>query len=281
MGGAEHAVMHLLYSRFFTKALRDLNYVNISEPYTKLFNQGMLIKDHKKISKRANPLNPDPVIQKYGSDTLRSYLMFLGPWDQGGDWSDSGINGIYRWLNRVWTISISSKKFNDIGDQKKDETLITFSHKITKKILEDMELFKFNTAIASMMEYTNFLYKIYEEAKISKELWNESIRRLILHMAPIAPYISEEIWNANGNNNSIHLQNVPEYNDLYTISEDITLVIQVNGKVRDQIKVSSSIKEDEALKLAVGSTKVQKFLINNTIRKKIYIKGKLVNIVAN
>ena len=281
MGGAEHAVMHLLYSRFFTKALRDLNYVNISEPYTKLFNQGMLIKDHKKISKRSNPLNPDPVIQKYGSDTLRSYLMFLGPWDQGGDWSDSGINGIYRWLNRVWTISISSKKFNDIGDQKKDETLITFSHKITKKILEDMELFKFNTAIASMMEYTNFLYKIYEEAKISKELWNESIRRLILHMAPIAPYISEEIWNANGNNNSIHLQNVPEYNDLYTISEDITLVIQVNGKVRDQIKVSSSIKEDEALKLAVGSTKVQKFLINNTIRKKIYIKGKLVNIVAN
>ena len=281
MGGAEHAVMHLLYSRFFTKALRDLNYVNISEPYTKLFNQGMLIKDHKKISKRSNPLNPDPVIQKYGSDTLRSYLMFLGPWDQGGDWSDSGINGIYRWLNRVWAISISIKKFNDVGDQKKDETLIVFSHKTTKKILEDMESFKFNTAIASMMEYTNFLYKIYEEAKISKELWNESIRRLILHMAPIAPYISVEIWNRIGNNNSIHLQNVPEYNDLYTISENITLVIQVNGKVRDQIKVSSSIKEEEALRLAVESKKVQKFLINNTIRKKIFIKGKLVNIVAN
>ena len=207
--------------------------------------------------------------------------MFLGPWDRGGDWSDSGINGIYRWLNRVWTISISSKKFNDIGDQKKDETLITFSHKITKKILEDMELFKFNTAIASMMEYTNFLYKIYEEAKISKELWNESIRRLILHMAPIAPYISEEIWNANGNNNSIHLQNVPEYNDLYTISEDITLVIQVNGKVRDQVKVSNAIKEDEALRIASESEKVERFLVGKTIRKKIYVQGKLVNIVAN
>jgi len=281
MGGAEHAVMHLLYSRFFTKALRDLQYVSISEPYTKLFNQGMLIKDHKKISKRSNPLNPDPVIKKYGSDTLRSYLMFLGPWDQGGDWSDSGINGIYRWLNRVWTICISGNKFQIDGDEKKDENLVIFSHKITKKILEDMEVFKFNTAIATMMEYTNYLYKIYEESKISKKLWSESISRLVLHIAPIAPYISEEIWRRIGNNDSVHLQNVPKYDDLYIISEDITLVIQVNGKVRDQIKVSNAIQEDEALRIAGESEKVRKFLVGKTIRKKIYVEGKLVNIVAN
>ena len=281
MGGAEHAVMHLLYSRFFTKALRDLEYVNISEPYIKLFNQGMLIKDHKKISKRSNPLNPDPVIKKYGSDTLRSYLMFLGPWDQGGDWTDSGINGICRWLNRVWTICISDNRFDIDGDKKKDESLVSFSHKITKKILEDMEAFKFNTAIASMMEYTNYLYKIYEESKISNKLWDKSISRLVLHMAPIAPYISEEIWDRMGNNDSVHLQNVPKYDDLYIISEDITLVIQVNGKVRDQVKVSNAIKEDEALRIASESEKVERFLVGKTIRKKIYVQGKLVNIVAN
>ena len=144
-----------------------------------------------------------------------------------------------------------------------------------------MEAFKFNTAIASMMEYTNYLYKIYEESKISNKLWDKSISRLVLHMAPIAPYISEEIWDRMGNNDSVHLQNVPKYDDLYIISEDITLVIQVNGKVRDQVKVSNAIKEDEALRIASESEKVERFLVGKTIRKKIYVQGKLVNIVAN
>ena len=280
MGGAEHAVMHLLYSRFFTKALRDLGYIDIDEPYSNLVNQGMLIKEHKKISKRSNPLNPDPVIKRYGADTLRCYLMFLGPWEQGGDWSDSGINGIHRWLNRCWSLCLrkpESKTNNPDPDEEKN--ILRVAHLTTKRLIDDMNAFKFNTSIAAMMEFTNELSKVADKGTISKKVWNECINRLLLHLAPMAPYISEEIWQRLGNVGSIHLQNVPEYDSQYLEIENVTLVVQINGRVRDQITVASGITQEDALQIASDSEKIKRFIDDKDIIKTIFVPGRLINLV--
>ena len=176
-GGAEHAVMHLLYARFFNKVLRDLGFVDFDEPYQNLFNQGVLLKDHQKISKRSNPLAPDPLVKEFGADAVRLYLMFLGPWDQGGDWSDDAFNGITRWLNRVW--DISTRDVNElISNNKNNKDFEILINSTVKKVSEDLERFKFNTSISTLMEYTNSLSKIWS-AGCNNEIWKESILSLI------------------------------------------------------------------------------------------------------
>ena len=281
MGGAEHAVMHLLYARFFNKALRDLGYVDFDEPYARFISQGVLISEHAKISKRSNPLTPDPIVKKHGADTLRCYLMFLGPWDQGGGWSDSGINGIRRWLGRVWDVAQREySALTETGDDGAERSLERASHATTQRVVTDMEAFKFNTSIAALMEYTTELIRAHDAGKVSARSWRAGVDRLLLHAAPLAPHIAEELWQRTGHSGSIHLEPVPEFDESLIATETITLVVQVNGKVRGQVEVPADIDRDGAIAAAKSSSNVARHLEGMTEVKLIYVPGRLVNIVA-
>ena len=278
MGGAEHAVMHLLYARFFNKVLRDLGYLDFDEPYKRLFNQGVMLARHMKISKRNNPLNPEPLVKKYGTDSVRAYLMFLGPWDRGGDWSDSGINGVYRWLNRVWDMMIIKYKENKISEEETKKT-IQISNQTTKNVLNDMSNFKFNTSIASLMEYTNYLSKIKKQGSISNSDWQDACKRLLIHLSPICPHITEEIWLILGNKSSIHLQNNPTFEEKLIEKDTFTLIVQINGKLRDQIEMKKGLSEQDIKNSVLNSEKVLKYISNKEIVKEIYVQDKLYNLV--
>ncbi len=277
-GGAEHAVLHLMYSRFFVKALRDIGLFKFDEPFLRLYNQGMIIANHQKMSKsRGNVIAPDDYVLEFGADVVRIYLMFLGPWDQGGDWIDSGINGMARWINRVWNISTTDpKKFTST---KENQDLTRTTHKLIKNVTEDIDRFKFNTALAFMMEFTNYLNQISENNNATFDQWNFAIKSLLLLLAPIAPHITEELWELLGNQYSIHNQSIPSFNPKLIEDETTTLVIQVNGKVRDTVEVGINTEKEKAEKIALSSDKIQPYLVNQTINRIIYVPDKLVNIV--
>lgn len=282
-GGVEHAVMHLLYARFFIKALRDLGLVDFDEPFVRLFNQGTIIYQHQKMSKsRGNVIAADEYVAEVGADVVRSYLMFIGPWEAGGDWSDSGINGVARWVNRVWEIAHRDPSTLDhtpvdedsVGDVRR--TL----HKTIKKVSDDMDNFKFNTAIASLMELTNTLNQAWERSDVSSDSWNESVSSLVTMMAPVTPYLSEELWEVTGHDTSVHLESWPDWDEALAADETITLVVQVNGRLRDRIEVPATIEEDSAKEIALTSARVEPHIEGKNIVKVIYVPGRLVNIVA-
>ena len=280
-GGSEHAVMHLLYSRFFNKALRDLKFVDFDEPYTKLTNQGMLTKNGGKISKRSNPLPPDPVVEQHGADTLRCYLMFLGPWDQGGDWSDSGINGIKRWLNRIW--DLAQRDYSVLGGSVSDSAerdLSRIANATSQRVIADMNVFKFNTSIAALMEFTTALMRAHDNGNVSVESWRSGVERLLLHAAPLAPHIAEELWQRTGHIGSIHMEMNPSYDESVITADVITLAVQVQGKLRDQIEVPADIDQESAIQAAKMATNVVRHLEGMQIIKEIYVPGRLVNIVV-
>ena len=279
MGGAEHAVMHLLYARFFNKVLRDLGYVDFDEPYKRLFNQGVMLARHMKISKRNNPLNPEPLVKQYGADSVRAYLMFLGPWDRGGDWSDSGINGVFRWLHRIWELCNFEFTEKELSDEE-SKKLIQISNLTTKNILEDMENFKYNTSIATLMEYTNYLSKLKTDCKVTKSEWTDSLKRLLIHLSPICPHISEELWQKLGHKNSIHLQLNPTYEESLIEKSSFILIVQVNGKLRDQVELEKNISLEQIKKYVYDSEKIKKHIDNKEIIKEIYIENKLINLVV-
>ena len=282
-GGAEHAVMHLLYARFFTKALRDLGLLDFDEPFTRLFNQGQIIADHQKMSKsRGNVVAPDEFVGEMGADVVRCYLMFMGPWDQGGDWSDTGLNGVARWMNRVW--ELAQRDASELDGKPVDEDavreLARNVHKTVRKVTEDVERFKFNTALAALMEHSNALSQAWERGGIESGGWNDAVEKMLLLMAPMAPHVTEELWERTGHSYSIHSQRLPEWDPELAADEVITLVVQVNGKVRDRIEAPVSIAEDEAKEMALSSERVQPHTAGKEIAKVIYVPGKLVNIVA-
>lgn len=282
-GGVEHAVMHLLYARFFTKALRDLGLITFDEPFVRLFNQGTIIYQHQKMSKsRGNVIAPDTYVNEVGADVVRSYLMFIGPWEAGGDWSDSGINGIARWTNRVW--EITHRSLDKLDHQDAESTgvrdLQRSLHKTIKKVSEDMDKFKFNTAIASLMELTNTLNQAWERSDITADAWTDSIRDLLLMMAPITPYLSDELWELIGNNKSVHTESWPKWDATLAADETVTLVIQVNGRVRDRIDVPVGVDEKSAREMALASIRIQRYIEGKSIPKVVYVPGRLVNIVA-
>jgi len=281
-GGAEHAVMHLLYSRFFTKALRDMGLIDFSEPFLRLFNQGVILgEDHEKMSKsRGNVVNPDEVVGHLGADAVRCFLMFIGPWDQGGPWSDVGINGVARWLNRVWDMVQRDPSTLNSVTGASPETLREL-HQTIRKCHDDLDRFKFNTAIAALMEFSNHLNKIWTESAVDRATWNDCIEKFLLLLAPIAPHISEELWEFTGHSYSIHDQSYPRWDDKLAAEQYITLVLQVNGKVRDRIQVEPNIGEDTAQELALASPKIKTFIENKTVDKTIYVPGKLVNLVVH
>ncbi|MCY4367331.1 MAG: leucine--tRNA ligase [Chloroflexi bacterium] len=283
-GGAEHAVMHLLYARFFIKAMRDIGLLDFDEPFLRLFNQGVILgNDHEKMSKsRGNVVNPDEVVGVMGADAVRCFLMFIGPWDQGGPWSDVGINGVARWLNRVW--ALVERNPDDLAtgtpDSQAVRDTLRILHQTMRKCHADLDRFKFNTAIAALMELVNHLSKVWAEASVDPDTWRECIEKFLLMLAPIAPHISEEMWERTGHAYSIHQQNFPEWDESLAADETITLVVQVNGKVRDRIEVPANIDESTANELALSSSKVQPYTEGKVVDKAIYVPGRLVNVVV-
>jgi leucyl-tRNA synthetase len=279
-GGAEHAVMHLFYARFFTKAIRDMGLIDFGEPFTRLFNQGTIISGKHKMSKsRGNVINPDAYVAELGADAIRAYMMFIGPWEQGGEWNDSGISGISRWLNRVWNLATEVYQPGAVSSQAEAD-LTRFRHQTIKKVSEDVEKMRFNTMLAALMEFTNYLGKVRETGAVSVRVREESIRTLLLLLAPTAPHLTEELWQQRGYAYSIHNQGWPEWDETLARDEEITLVVQVNGKVRDRVAVPASISEDEAKRLASAQPKVQSHLEGKQLVNIIYVPGRLVNIVV-
>ena len=283
-GGAEHAVMHLLYSRFFTKSMHDIGLVEYDEPFLRLFNQGVILgADHDKMSKsKGNVVNPDDFVGLLGADAVRCFLMFIGPWDQGGPWSDVGINGTARWLNRVW--DIVARDAGSLDTSKANEETIRGTkrllHQTVRKCYNDLDKFKFNTAIASLMELTNHLNRVWSDSSIDAETWRECTKKLMLMLAPMAPHMTEELWGMNGHSYSIHQQEFPSWDDDLAAEDVITLVLQVNGKVRDKIEVDAGIEESEAQALALASPKIQSFVEGKSVVKSVYVPSRLVNIVV-
>ena len=280
-GGAEHAVMHLLYARFFTKALRDVGLLDFNEPFLRLFNQGTIIAEHQKMSKsRGNVIAPDPYVQSLGADVVRIYLMFLGPWDQGGDWSDSGINGMTRWANRVWDIAQRDSSDLGSGDPQAIRDLTRATHKTIRKVVTDIERFHFNTALAAMMEFSNALGSFWDAKNVDAASWDSAINTLLVLLAPIAPHITEELWERRGNTYSIHNQPLPSWDEELAADEMITLVVQVNGKVRDKLTVAAGISEEDAKKSALDSPRVQAHVDGKQVKQLVYVPGRLVNVVV-
>ena len=276
VGGAEHAVLHLLYARFITKVLHDLKFIHFDEPFLKLVHQGTITNRGAKMSKsRGNVVNPDAFIDKYGSDTFRMYLMFTGPYEEGGDWNDSGINGIFRFLGRVWKIAVETQPGNAAPDGR---SLQRFEHKTIRKVTQDIERFHFNTAISALMEYTNYLIDV--SGKTAREDWHSAIRILILLLAPLAPHLGEELWERKKSKGSVFTESWPSYDERIAKEEEITLVIQINGKLRKRLSIPADTSEETLKKLAIEDERIKELLTNKEIKKIIVVPKKLVNIVT-
>lgn len=286
IGGQEHAVLHLMYSRFITMALRDLGFINIEEPFKKFRAHGLLTKEGAKMSKsKGNVVNPDDYYKKYGADTLRTYLMFLGPFIQGGDWQDKGIIGIKRFLNKAWNLQTKLKpqapelskeakgQEEDLSSSPKNPKMEVLVQKTIKKVTEDIEGLKYNTAISALMVLTNGLAK-------EKELSVKYYQLLIALLSPFAPYLAEELWQKAGGKDSIHNQKWPKYDSRLTKEKKVILVIQVNGKIRDKVEVEANISEEKAKELAISREKIKNRLLDKKVKKVIFIPGKLINIVT-
>lgn len=261
VGGAEHAVLHLLYARFFTKVLRDLGFIDFEEPFQKLRNQGMILApDGEKMSKsKGNVINPDEVIAELGADSLRLYEMFMGPLEDSKPWSTTGIIGVRRFLDKVVRFQESFKP----GDEAKG------IHKLIKKISSDIQGFKFNTAIAAFMEFLN------ENKEMSKKNWETFLTLL----APFAPHITEELWEQMGNTESIHKQAWPKFDESMVIEESVTVVVQILGKMRASLQVPAGASEDVVKELALADPNVQKHMEGKSVVKTIFVPNRLINFV--
>ena len=274
IGGNEHAVMHLLYTRFITMALHDMGFVDFEEPFKKFRAHGLIIKDGHKMSKsRGNVVNPNEYMESYGSDTLRMYLLFIGPYELGGDFSDRAIIGLYKFLNRVWrtTLEISESPAKSANSIVAKEI-----NKLIKKVGGDVENLRFNTAIPALMEFQNFAQKNKKNIDV------ESISKLLIAISIFAPFTAEELWNRIGNKGSVHDQSWPRLNEQALTDTETTVVVQVNGKMRDTIRIKNSkLKiKNEVEKKAINSEKVKKHLEGKKIKQSIYVTGKIINFVT-
>ncbi|OGO42672.1 MAG: leucine--tRNA ligase [Chloroflexi bacterium RBG_16_57_9] len=283
-GGIEHATLHLMYTRFFTKAMRDIGVVDFDEPMTRLYNQGIILgEDSEKMSKsRGNVVSPDDYVNAVGADAVRAYLMFIGPWNEGGPWNSRGIDGVVRFLNRVWNLIVAEREVEGttLSHPADITTLRRLTHQTIKRVSEDLENFRFNTAIAALMEFNNYLVKAKETAVYGTVAWEEAIENLLLLLAPICPHNTEELWGRTGRPYSIHQQAWPMWDPTIAAEDTFTLVIQVNGKIRDKIDVPVSIGEDEAKAIALASENVRRFTDGQKPTKVIYVPGRLVNVVV-
>ena len=277
IGGAEHAVLHLLYARFWHKFLYDIGVVHTKEPFQRLFNQGMILgNNNEKMSKsKGNVVNPDDVVNKYGADTLRLYEMFMGPLDASIAWSEKGLEGSRKFLDRVWRLMIDEEgKLRDRITTFNDGKLTKVYHQTVKKVTEDYEVMHFNTAISQLMVFVN-------EANKQEALPIEYMNGFVQLLAPVAPHIGEELWSRLGNEGSITYVPWPEYDEHHLIEDTLEIVIQINGKVRERMMVARDTSQKELEELALANETIQAQIEGKTIRKIIAVPNKLVNIVAN
>ncbi len=277
VGGAEHAVLHLLYARFWHKVLFDYGYVSTPEPFYKLFHQGLILgEDGRKMSKSlGNVVNPDEVVKSYGADSLRMFEMFLGPLQESKPWSTTGIEGVNRFLNRVWRMFVDesgnlNSTIQNVPLNAEQEYIL---HSTIKKVTEDIEHLRFNTAIAQMMIFVNEFYKYEVKPR-------EALEKFILCLAPFAPHISEEIWSKLGYTESIFLQNFPEFDELKATKKEVEIVVQVNSKIRARIYAPWNTSQDDIFKQAVNEQNVKKFIDDKEIKKVIFVPNKLINIIC-
>ncbi len=277
IGGAEHAVLHLLYARFWHKFLYDIGVVPTKEPFQKLYNQGMILgENNEKMSKsRGNVVNPDDVVETYGADTLRMYEMFMGPLDASIAWSENGLEGSRKFLDRVWRLIVDeNNKMRDRITTLNDGKLDKVYHQTVKKVTEDYENLHFNTAISQLMVFINEAYKV-------DALPYEYIEGFVQLLAPIAPHMGEELWSILGNDGGISYAPWPTYDEAALVEDEVEVVFQVNGKVRAKSNVPRDLGKDELEKVALANETVQEYIEGKTVRKVIAVPNKLVNIVAN
>ena len=291
IGGVEHAILHLLYARFFTKILRDLKYLSCDEPFNNLLTQGMVIKDGAKMSKsKGNVVDPNELIKRYGADTVRLFSLFAAPPERDLDWSDQGVEGASRFLNRVYRFVENNKTVLQTSGEipvelnEKSRTLHRKTHQTIRKVTRDLENdFHFNTAISAVMELVNLLLTLGSEETdscIAPEVTKEAVDATLLLLSPMTPHLCSELWQITGHETFLEEQPWPSYDPDAARDEEITIVLQVNGKVRGRLVVAPDIEEDELRKLAQQDDKVQKFLAGKSIRKIIVVPGKLVNLVV-
>jgi len=292
-GGAEHAVMHLLYSRFFTKAMADVGVIGEREPFKRLFNQGQVLgTDGERMSKsRGNVQDPDELVARYGADTVRLFLMFMGPWDQGGLWNPTGIGGVHRFLNRVWTVTLDphgraagdpAEAVGDVGAAGLE--LRIAAHRTVQAVSADYEGLRFNTMVARLMELTNLLMRYRGTAVAGGAEWDETVRLLLLMLAPSAPHIAEELWSrrlaaAGEPWRSIHAERWPEWDAGLVAARTVELPIQVNGKLRDKVELPAGLSQAEVERIVLAREKVQAALGGKAPDKVIHVGGRLVNLV--
>ncbi len=295
IGGVEHAVLHLLYSRFFTRVIRDLGIIGYSEPFKNLLTQGMVIKDGAKMSKsKGNVVDPDYLIERYGSDTSRLFSLFAAPPERDLEWSDKGVDGAYRFLNRIWNLvyrmqkSLKEVSHDRPGDRPEMEglsdagrSLLRKAHQTIKKVTTDIEReYHFNTAIAALMELVNEMNSFEPGDAKDMQIMRFSIENALLLLSPFTPHITEELWTHIGNDSSISEKSWPVWDEDMVREEEIELVIQINGKLKGKLMISCGLQEEEIKALALGDQKITEVIGQQKIRKVIVIKGRLVNIVT-
>ncbi|MHB0976383.1 MAG: leucine--tRNA ligase [Candidatus Aquicultorales bacterium] len=284
IGGIEHAILHLLYSRFFTKVFHDMGLVDFVEPFTNLLTQGMVIKDGAKMSKsKGNIVDPMEIIDRYGADTARLFILFASPPEKELEWSDRGVEGSYRFLNRVWRLVGETSgllKGEDRPLDKRDEDLKRRVHQTVKKVGDDIESFGLNTAIASIMELVNSIRSYLDEGEANPAVVKEAVGKLVPMLAPFAPFLAEELWERIGKAESVYLEAWPSYDPEVAKAPEVTLVVQVNGKVRDRITVPADLSEEKMKEAAVESENVKRFVEGKQVVKVVTVPGRLVNIVV-
>ncbi|HXH22684.1 MAG TPA: leucine--tRNA ligase [Dehalococcoidia bacterium] len=281
VGGAEHAVMHLLYARFWTKVMYDAGIVPFKEPFQKLMNQGVVhAPDGLRMSKsKGNVITPDSVVERFSADALRGYELFMAPFEQNVNWSEEGVRGIHRWLNRVWQLVLDEPDYGDPGAEAVRE-MRRWTHRTIRKATEDIERLHFNTMISALMEYTNFLQAAREAGPVQREAWDEAIDAMLRMLAPPVPYIAEELWMRRGGAFSVHQQSWPSYDDALAAADTFTLVVQVNGRLRDRFEVPVDISEEAAKEMALASPRVRAHTEGKELVRVLYVPGRLVNIVV-
>jgi len=276
--------MHLLYARFYTKVMRDIGLIDLDEPMLMLRNQGMILgEDNEKMSKsRGNVIAPDSLVQRSVADAVRGYLMFGWRWYLGGPWDSISVEGISRFLDRVWNCVLAEPTSGAKGKPTQEEisSLRRKVHQSIRKATRDMESFSFNTYIANMMELNNAMLKAKETSLYGTKAWVEAVETLLLLLAPSCPHIAEELWARTGRPYSIHQQSWPEWNPDLAADKTFTLVVQINGKVRDRMEVPVDIEKQKAIEMALASDGAMRHTEGKDTLKVIYIPGRLVNVVT-
>ena len=286
VGGAEHAVMHLIYARFWTKVMYDAGMVEFEEPFSTLKNQGMLLgEDHVKMSKsRGNIVTPDEMVERYGADALRLYILFMGPFEAELEWSEEGIAGTARFVGRLWNLFCETGEVEpaDPDEDLERELCYRLAHTV-KKVTGDVDSFQFNTAVAAMMELTNYMSANREAASAFGPTWREAIRKMLVMLAPMAPFVSEELWHrlgfADGERDTVHLQSWPEYEEEDLQRETVEIVVQVKGKIRDRVHVPADADRAAMEDLALKSARIREILGGREPSRVIVVPGRLVNII--